>query len=244
MISWHLWLSWLVRWIRWHSNPPPPLPHPVTGFEHRNLAGWRQPSYLTVTETLHDIELYEWKGNIFLIPWRLNAWTPADHDISRPRRLPSNIVKRACNPKALAWQPVSLATTQGTWRNLHQSVELCQCRCLPGGFETRLVQDFQIKISYAPLNPVPDVVQMLCNNVLYLLGLLGYLKITCFTWRRCKWVPGRTEIAMCTISSMRRNGCRTICSTWSWNETRIARSSDQGVKCKVSWGVFKLDIRL
>ena len=26
---------------------------------------------------------------------------------------------------------------------------------------------------------------------------------------------GRTEMAMCTISSMRRNGCRTVCSPWS-----------------------------
>ena len=43
----------------------------------------------------------------------------------------------------------------------------------------------------------------------------------------------RTEMAMCTISSMRRNGCRTVYSTWSLNGTRMNMSSDQGVRCKV-----------
>ena len=58
--------------------------------------------------------------------------------------------------------------------------------------------------------------------------------IKCFTWLRCKWVPDRTEIAMCTISSMRRNGCRTVCSPLSWNGTRMNRSSDQGVNCMLA----------
>ena len=39
-------------------------------------------------------------------------------------------------------------------------------------------------------------------------------------------------MAMCTISSMRRNGCRTVCSPWNLNGTRLNRSSDQGVKYK------------
>ena len=39
-----------------------------------------------------------------------------------------------------------------------------------------------------------------------------YFTLKCFTWLSLKWVPGRTEMAMCTISSMRRNGCRTVCS--------------------------------
>ena len=54
-------------------------------------------------------------------------------------------------------------------------------------------------------------------------------------WLRWKWVPGRTEMEMCTISSMRRNGCKTVWSPGSWNGTRMSRSSDQGVKCKVWW---------
>ena len=42
--------------------------------------------------------------------------------------------------------------------------------------------------------------------------------------------PGRTEMTMCTISSMRRNGCRTVCSPWKSNGTQMNRSSDQRVK--------------
>ena len=38
---------------------------------------------------------------------------------------------------------------RGTWRN-GQNAELCQCRCLPCGFESLLVRDFQRNIS--PLN--------------------------------------------------------------------------------------------
>ena len=53
--------------------------------------------------------------------------------------------------------------------------------------------------------------------------------LKCFTWLRWKWVSGRTEMAMCTKSSGRRHGCRTVCSPGSWNSTRINRSSDQGV---------------
>ena len=37
---------------------------------------------------------------------------------------------------------------------------------------------------------------------------------------------GRTEMEMCTISSISRNGCRTVCSPWSWDDTRMNRSSD------------------
>ena len=59
--------------------------------------------------------------------------------------------------------------------------------------------------------------------------------LKCFTWLRWKWVPGRTEMAMCTISSMCRNGCKTVSSPWSWNGTRMNRSSDQGLRCKVGW---------
>ena len=32
--------------------------------------------------------------------------------------------------------------------------------------------------------------------------------ILCFNWLRCKWVPGRTEMAMCATSSYGRNGCK------------------------------------
>ena len=37
----------------------------------------------------------------------------------------------------------------------------------------------------------------------------------------------------CTLSSMRQNGYRTVCSPGNGNDTRMSRSSDQGVKCKV-----------
>ena len=40
----------------------------------------------------------------------------------------------------------------------------------------------------------------------------------------------RTEMAMCMISSMRRNSYSTVCSPWSWYGTRMNRSSNQGVK--------------
>ena len=76
-----------------------------------------------------------------------------------------------------------------------------------------------------------------------------HFTLKCFTWLKWKWVPGRTEMAMCTISAMRRNGCKTGCSSLSWNDTRITRSSDQGgggggVKCNVGRYVFRFDIRL
>ena len=49
--------------------------------------------------------------------------------------------------------------------------------------------------------------------------------LTCFTSLRCKCVPVGTAMTMCTISSMCRNGCRTVCSPWSWNDTRMSRLS-------------------
>ena len=53
-----------------------------------------------------------------------------------------------------------------------------------------------------------DIVSMLCPWA-------RHLTLTCFTSLRVKSVPGRTEMTMCMISSMRRNGCRTVCSPWS-----------------------------
>ena len=47
-------------------------------------------------------------------------------------------------------------------------------------------------------------------------------------------------MAMCIINSMRKNGSRTVYIPWSWNGTRMSRTSDQGMKCEV----FRLDIRL
>ena len=44
-----------------------------------------------------------------------------------------------------------------------------------------------------------------------------------FTWLRWKWVAGRTELAMCMISSMRQNSCRTVCSPWSWDGTSMSK---------------------
>ena len=62
----------------------------------------------------------------------------------------------------------------------------------------------------------------------YLLSILGHcfdvvslgkafhpqmLHLTPVKMRR--GLPGRTEMAMCEISSMRRNGCGAVCSPWS-----------------------------
>ena len=79
-------------------------------------------------------------------------------------------------------------------------------------------------------------------KVLICLQILGYwdivsmlypwarhLTLKYFTWLGLKWVPGRTDMAMCMITSMRRTGCRTVYSPWSWDGTRMSRSSDQGV---------------
>ena len=70
---------------------------------------------------------------------------------------------------------------------------------------------------------LPDIVSVLCPWE-------RHSTLTYFTWLRCKWVPGTTEMGMCTIGLMRRNDCKTVCSPWSWNDTRTNRSSDQGVK--------------
>ena len=88
-------------------------------------------------------------------------------------------------------------------------------------FRTRLVQDFGRNIMFLP--SLYWDISMLCHWAMYLTP-------QCFTWLRQKWVPGRTEMAMCMISSMRRNGCRTVCSPWSWDGTLLNRPSDQGVK--------------
>ena len=42
----------------------------------------------------------------------------------------------------------------------------------------------------------------------------------------------RTEMAMRTISLMGWNGCRIVCSPWSRNDTKMNRSSNQGVNVK------------
>ena len=102
---------------------------------------------------------------------------------------------------------------------------LYRCGCLPCGFESRLGQNFQRHIVFLSSQSW-DIVKMLCPWA-------RHFTLKCFTWLRRKWVPGRTEMAMCTISSMRRNDWRTVCSPWSWNGTRMNMSSDQGVRCKV-----------
>ena len=111
---------------------------------------------------------------------------------------------------------------RGTWHNGY-SVALC----LSCSFEPRLVRDFQKNTMFL-LSQSWDIVSMLWS-------LVGHFTFKCFTRLGWKWTPGRRKMAMSTISSMRRNGCRTVCSPWSWNGTRMNRSSDQGVKCRVGW---------
>ena len=77
-----------------------------------------------------------------------------------------------------------------------------------------------------------DIVSMLCPWA-------RYLTLKYFTWHRWKWEPGRTEVALWRISSMRRNGCRTVCSPWSWGGTRMNKSSDRG-ECKKSDYIFDI----
>ena len=76
------------------------------------------------------------------------------------------------------------------------------------------------RIFMCPPSQSWDIVPMLCPWA-------RHFTLKCFIWLRWKWVPGRTEMKMCTISLMRRNGCRTVCSPWSWNGTRMNRSSVQ-----------------
>ena len=85
--------------------------------------------------------------------------------------------------------------------------------CLPCGFASLLVQDFQRNIMFLP-SQYWDIVSMLCLWA-------SHLTLKCFTWLRWKGVPGRTEMAMCMISSMRRNDCRPMLSVelrWHTNE--------------------------
>ena len=89
---------------------------------------------------------------------------------------------------------------KGTWRN-GQSVALFQCCCMPCGFESRLVQDFQKNIMFFPFQSWDIVSMLFVSNTLH---------HKCFTLLRWKWASCRTEMTMCTISSMRRNGCRMI----------------------------------
>ena len=90
-----------------------------------------------------------------------------------------------------------------------RACSLLQCRCLLWEFEPSLVQDIKRNIIFLP-SQYWDIVSMLCPWA-------RHFTPTCLTRFRCKWASGRTEIAMCTISSMRRNGCRTVWSPWSWN---------------------------
>ena len=115
-------------------------------------------------------------------------------------------------------EPPQVGEGYGVMARNGKSVALCPFRCLPFGFEPRLLQDFHINIMFL-LSQFWDIVSMLWPWA-------RHFTIKCFTWFRWKWVPGRTEIAMCTISSMRRNGCRTVCSPWSWNVKSDDRSSD------------------
>ena len=46
------------------------------------------------------------------------------------------------------------------------------------------------------------------GQCLILRPLAGHFTLKSFTWPRCKLIPGRKEMTMCTISSLRRNGCR------------------------------------
>ena len=53
-----------------------------------------------------------------------------------------------------------------------------------------------------------------CFNVVSL-GKALHPQMLHLTQVKMSSAPGRTEMAMCMISSMRRNGCRTVCSPWS-----------------------------
>ena len=141
-----------------------------------------------------------------------------------------------------SWQKyISITTSFHNIINLHnhkerghgamvrawRSVDVAACRAVSNPACCRIFREISC---FSPLN----------------LGTLSrcpwarHFTLKCFTWLRWKWVPGRTEMAMCTISSMRRNGCRTVRSPWSRNGSRMNRSSDQGVRCKVGWWVFRL----
>ena len=101
------------------------------------------------------------------------------------------------------------------WR----SADVATCRAVTNPAWCRIFRGISC---FSPLN----------HETLLRCSVLGQGTSLRFSWLRWKWIPGRTEMAMCTISSMRQNGCRTVCSPWNWNGTRLNRSSDQGVKYK------------
>ena len=65
-----------------------------------------------------------------------------------------------------------------------------------------LVDNFQRDIMFLP-SLSWDIAKMLCLWA-------RHFTLKCFTWLKWKWVPGRTEMAMCMISSMRLNSCSTV----------------------------------
>ena len=111
-------------------------------------------------------------------------------------------------------------------RNMHgamvrawRSADIAACRAVSNPALWRIFRE----ISCFLPSQCWDIVKMLCR-------LARHLNLKCFTWPRWKGVPGRSEMAMCTISSMRRKGCRSVCSPCSWNGTRMNRS-----RYKVGW---------
>ena len=84
------------------------------------------------------------------------------------------------------------------------------------GFKPRLVQIFK-RICFRFLN-FGILFRCLCSWA-------RQLTLTRFAWPKCKWVPGRTEMKICMINVMRRNGYRTVYSPWIRNGTRINNSS-------------------
>ena len=63
-----------------------------------------------------------------------------------------------------------------------------------------------------------------CKNVVSMLRpWVMHFNLICFISLRCKLLPGRTEIAMCTRSLIRRNGFRTV----------YFQTSCQTVNCKL-----------
>ena len=116
---------------------------------------------------------------------------------------------------------------KSTFRVITEKDE-ARCRCLPCCFDSRRIS----REIYLP-SQYWDIVSMLCAGA-------RHLTLKCFTW---KWVPGSTEMAMCMISSTRRNGCMPVCFPWSWEVTQMSRSSDQGLKMLKSientWSDYK-----
>ena len=132
------------------------------------------------------------------------------------------------------WRPDIRKVQRRTQRDVMQWLERGAWSILlylPWGFEYRLLQDFQRNItSY-------------WGHCFDAVSLGKALNPQMLHWTQVEMSPGRTEMTLCMISSMHRNGCRTVCFSRSWNGIRMNKwQGDTNVK--VGWKSWYQTINL